>query len=204
MSYVTTSGGGLGETGALLQKAGNFVPGWLYAGKKMSVAASSNQKMSKSDMVKTGLAVAAGVVAVLLLVLGLPIAIGIAEARAKPKSGMTTQWLGARHPNEVRLSDGILGNPSSGMKHDTFLGGNVGPEFVEQPNYVLGNENMMRTALAKYNRLKASGAQVSDWKTYWAAYSADNSDDLSDSLYDFGADGFNPKALRKAGVGTHQ
>jgi hypothetical protein len=188
MSYVTSYGGG--SAGSLLQQAGNVVPGWAYAGRKL-VAGESHSGL---DKLKIGLSIGAGVVAILLLIVGLK----YADDHRK-KSGMTSQWLGARHPNEVRLTD--LGRSRlTTEKKDTFLGHGVGPEFVEQPNYVLGQEDMQRTALSKWNRLKAQGAQVADWKTFWAAYRAENSDDLDASMYDFG-DGFDSKKLEKSTLG---
>lgn len=71
----------------------------------------------------------------------------------------------------------------SDMKQ-AFLNQGSGPEFAEQPNYVLGNENMQRTALNQFARLKAKGL-VNDWPTFWADYRANHADDLDVSLYDF-------------------
>ena len=184
MSYVTSSSGGveLPKLHVVLEKAGMIVPGWAYASKKL---VEGNKGMA-------ALGVGLGIVAIMLMMAG--------WVAYTAKSGMTSQWLGARHPNEIRLSDNYA-RPRGNDKTDTFLGHGVGPEFVEQPNYVLGNEDLLRTALNKFNRLKAQGAQVSDWKTFWAAYRAENSDDLDNSMYDFG-DNFDSKKLRGASIGT--
>lgn len=198
MSYVTTSGGGLAESGHLLKKIGNVVPGWGYAGRKMVAAAKDGVPLSNADKLKAGLAIAAGV-AVVLLLISLMASTGVLASK-QSKSGMTSQWLGVRHPDEIRLTDNYA-RPGGNNKHDTFLGHNVGPEFVEQPNYVLENEDLNKSAILKYNRLKAQGAQVSDFKTFLAAYRAENGTDLETSMYDFG-DGFDSKKLRSAGIGV--
>lgn len=201
MSYVTTSGGGLAESGHLLEKIGNVVPGWGYAGRKLVASSKDSSPLSNVDKVKVGLAIAAGV-AVVLLLISLMASTGILAAKQEKleKSGMTSQWLGVRHPNEIRLTDNYA-RPGGNDKHDTFLGHGVGPEFVEQPNYVLENEDLNKSAILKYNRLKAQGAQVSDFKTFLDAYRAENGTDLSSSMYDFG-DGFDSKKLRRAGLGV--
>jgi hypothetical protein len=110
--------------------------------------------------------------------------------------------MGAAGTRTIQRSDSYAwkGSPN---KEETFLNHGVGPEFVEQPNYLLGQEDLQRTALRKYTTLKASGAPVSDWPTFWAAYKTENADDLSASMYDFGADGFKgtSRDLRTAAIG---
>jgi hypothetical protein len=119
--------------------------------------------------------------------------------------GYAYAWGGAPGAaKNIKLSDPYH-DAGAGKARDTFLGGNVGPEFVEQPNYILGQENMMRTALNNFQRLKAKGL-AGDWASYWKNYQAENADDLSASLYDFGDDGFegltNAAKMRKAALGA--
>lgn len=191
MSYVSTSGGGLSE---VLHSGRFIVPGWGYA----------KEQLSMGNRVKAGALAALGVVVVLLFFVGLPTAIGVAAARKSGFSDEGIAWrgMGAAGTDTVKRSDGYSWARSADKK-DTFLNHGVGPEFVEQPNYLLGQEDMQRHALTKWNNLKASGAAVSDWPTFWAAYKAENADDLSASMYDFGSDGFkgSSKELRAAGLG---
>jgi hypothetical protein len=141
----------------------------------------SGYQMLSLDGAKAMVAGALGVVAVMLMVVKL-------HEIVMPKSGMVGygQWLGAQH--NIQRSD-VYGDKKRTAAISPFFSGNaVGPEFVEQPNYVLGQQDMMRTALTKFNRLKSSGAPVGAWAPYWAAYQAENADDLSASMYDFGDD----------------
>lgn len=192
MSYVSASGGAIADR---LQMAQDFVPGWGYAGRQLQ----------GGHKYKAGLAFAVGLVVLLLFLIGLPTAIGIAASRNSgfnDGSGMSWRGMGAAGTDTIRRSD-AYSYPRSADKSDTFLNHGVGPEFVEQPNYLLGQEDMQRHALTKWNRLKQTGSPVSDWPTFWAAYKAENSDDLGASMYDFGSDGFkgSAKELRGAGLG---
>lgn len=202
MSYVTDSSyGGGAKLDELMEFGVSLVPGLGYV-----------RRVAKPGFEMTSVAGALALASVLVGVFLLSsIASGWAAWGIGYKSGMVGngQWLGARHPNEIRLSDSSMMGSTAGRrdKRDTFFSGNaVGPEFVEQPNYVLGNENLMRTALSKFNRLKAQGAAVGTWPVFWAAYKAENSDDLDGSMYDFGDDnatsGFDPHKLRVAGIGS--
>lgn len=181
MSYVTSYGGN-GATD-MLQTAGNVVPLWAYAGRKMAAKETSGWQ----NMALIGSALVVGALLATAMFIGFPVAL----AFAIPASGMASNpghsWrgTGAAGTNTIKRSDSYAwaGSPN---KMDTFLGRGVGPEFVEQPNYVLGQENMQRSALSKYTRLKAQGAQVGSWPVFWAAYKAENSDDLDTSMYDFG------------------
>jgi hypothetical protein len=191
MSYVSASGGGFAD---VLKKGRYVVPLWGYAA----------GQLDDGNKIAAGLLVAAGAIIVMLFVVGLPTAIGVAAYRASgfQDGGMAWRGMGAAGTDTVKRSDGYSWSRSADKK-DTFLNHGVGPEFVEQPNYLLGQEDMQRHALSKWNHLKASGSPVSDWPTFWAAYKAENSDDLSASMYDFGSDGFkgSAKELQGAGLG---
>jgi hypothetical protein len=116
---------------------------------------------------------------------------GMADAVAT--LGNRTPWGGPPGPvteASLQLSDPAHDPKVGSSMRQPFLGTQTQPEFFEMPNYVLGNENMMRTALNNYTRLKANPGKmpVPDWSTYWAAYQANHADDLTDALYTFGED----------------
>lgn len=193
MSYVSASGGAAVD---VLDKGHYLVPLWGYAA----------DQLRSGHRIYGGVLAVAGLIVVLLFLVGLPTAIGVAAARKsgfQDGSGMAWRGMGAAGTDTIKPSDPIFGYPRGANKKDTFLNHGVGPEFVEQPNYLLGQEDMQRHALTQWNRMKSSGAAVSDWPTYWAAYKAENADDLSASMYDFGSDGFkgSAKELRGAGLG---
>ena len=195
MSYVTNYGGGetAASLGAVLKKVGNVVPLWRAAGRLLK--APGYDVKSAATFAVAGYAV----VGTLLL---LAMVAGISSWFGKNwNSGMVGggQWLGAQH--DIQRSD-VYGDKKRSTAISPFLGSGVGPEFVEQPNYILGNENMQRTALAKFNRLKMSGAAVSTWPVFWAAYKADNSDDLDSSMYDFGDGMIDSKKFMSASRGN--
>jgi hypothetical protein len=107
---------------------------------------------------------------------------------------------GAAGTSTIKRSDALGDTGSREKAADTFLGRSFGPEFNEQPNYVLGQQNHERVALNKYSKMKAAWKPIRDdkgnvinplpsWSTVWKQYRNENSDDLEASLYDFG-DGF--------------
>lgn len=194
MSYV--SSGGAGSAASVFTTLGHVVPGFTLIG----------QSIETGNKSKLGLGVGIFIVTVGILIATVGISSTLIGSSDK-KSGFSSDdigWrgMGAANSDTVRRSDAYSWARSAD-KGDTFLNHGVGPEFVEQPNYLLGQEDMLRHALTKWNNLKASGALVSDWPTYWAAYKAENADDLSASMYDFGSDGFkgSAKELRSAGIG---
>ena len=196
MSYVTSYGGG--NIGDMMQVAGNFVPGFAYAGR---LTDEPGYQLLSLNGAKAMLAIGAGIVAVLLMISGFPVLWERIGMSPVTKSGMTAPgvWMGAQH--NIQRSD-VYGDKKRSTAISPFLGSGVGPEFVEQPNYVLGNENMQRTALVKYNRLKLSGAAVGTWPVFWAAYKTENSDDLDSSMYDFGDGMIDSKKFMEASRGN--
>lgn len=196
MSYVSASGGsGLAVVGNLAGKLQDVVPGWGYASRKLTLGNPSTGSIA--------LAVVAMLVGAFIVVMAFKGFVQMFMTSGfQDGNGIAWRGMGAAGVDTIRRSDGYS-YPRSADKKDTFLNHGVGPEFVEQPNYLLGQEDMQRHALSKWNRLKQSGAAVSDWPTFWAAYKAENSDDLGASMYDFGSDGFkgSAKELQGAGLG---
>ena len=210
---VGTSGGALDKEmlKTVLHKGGWIVPAW-------SNLAGQVDRVSGMTGVKGGLA-KFGMVVASLLALAVTLiffSYSIKEWSSKGFQGMATQTLGnpaiwgpggAAGTSLIKLSDPNHDPKIGTSMNQAFLGAQMGPEFVEQPNYVLGNENMQRTALNQFSRLKAKGL-AADWPTFWADYKANNADDLDVSMYDFG-DGMadrpgavhTSKALKKAGLG---
>lgn len=195
MSYSSTSGGAWSDVGHFAGKLQDVVPGWGFASRKLTLG---NPSWTTIAMAVVAMLVGAFVIIVAAKgLVQLPMKSGFNDG-----SGMSWRGMGAAGTDTIRRSDGYS-YPKSADKKDTFLNHGVGPEFVEQPNYILGQEDMQRHALSKWNHLKLTGAAVSDWPTFWAAYKAENADDLSASMYDFGSDGFkgSAKELRGSGLG---
>lgn len=192
--YVVSSGGYYGgeDGGHLVENAKQavrlLVPGAAFM--------QDNARMSMKWIV--------GLIVVVLFLLMMFVAWPVVAAKLSGFQGYSgpiqtlgelTPWggaPGAAGTNTIKLSDPYhdagYGTLKRDKTRDSFLGSSPGPEFVEQPNYVLGQENMLRTALNNFSRLKAKGL-AGDWTSYWANYQAENADDLSASLYDFGDDG---------------